>query len=112
MKSLLGWIATGILCSQLAAGQTARPDPAGIAVIERANASLSPAKAFENLEIKAGKWQVNSGAIVQGDRAAPFARAFIKGPSLGGLRHQGETASGRRRRPRGVARGPADRPRQ
>jgi hypothetical protein len=80
-KCLLALIATTILCFQPAAGQVARPDPAEIAVIEKANENLSPAKAFEYLEIKAGEWQVKNGELVQGDRAASFARAFIKGPS-------------------------------
>ncbi len=80
IKSLLALVATAILCSQPAVGQVARPDPTGIAVIEGANESLSPVNAFENLEIKAGRWQVENGAIVQGDRGAPFARAFVTGP--------------------------------
>jgi hypothetical protein len=81
LNSLLALMTAAILCPSLDAEPTALPDPVAITAIEKANATLSAANAFENLEVKAGKWQVDGGMLVQSDRAAPFARAFIKGPS-------------------------------
>lgn len=77
--SLVVMIAAGIACCQPATGAVACPDPAKIASIEKANESLAPEKAFENLEVKAGRWQVDSGWLVQSDPAASLARAFVKG---------------------------------
>jgi hypothetical protein len=80
-RSVAAILLTSIAAAKLHAAETLLPDPARIAAIERANATLPPAKAFENLEVKAGQWQVKNGVLVQSDRAAPFARAFVKGPS-------------------------------
>jgi hypothetical protein len=38
------------LCPPLAAAQVVRPDPAGIAAVERANKTLTPAQAFVTSE--------------------------------------------------------------
>ena len=79
-SSLLALIGTAALCPLLAAAQVVRPDPAEVAAVERANETLSPTQAFENLEAKAGDWRVENGALVQADPSAPYARTFIKGP--------------------------------
>jgi len=68
------------MCPPLNAAQVARPDPAEVAAVERANATLSPAQAFEDVEAKAGDWRVEREALVQADSSAPYARAFINGP--------------------------------
>ncbi|MBN1343393.1 MAG: hypothetical protein JXQ73_11970 [Phycisphaerae bacterium] len=68
------------MCPLLAAAQVVRPDSAGVAAVELANETLSPAQAFENLETKAGDWRVVSGTLMQADASAPYARTFIKGP--------------------------------
>ncbi len=77
---LLALIGTTALCPLLAAVPVVRPDPAKVAAVERANATLSPTQAFANLEAKAGNWRVENGALVQADPSAPYARTFIKGP--------------------------------
>lgn len=64
----------------LISAQVVRPDPAAVAAVERANETLLPAQAFTNLEVKAGDWRVENGALVQADTSAPYARAFVKGP--------------------------------
>ncbi len=64
----------------LAEAQVARPNEAGVAVVERANETLQPAQAFENLETKAGDWLVENDALTQADAEASYARAFIRGP--------------------------------
>ena len=79
-NGLLALIGTAVLYPALAAAQVVRPDPAEVAVVERANESLSPAQALENLEAKAGDWRVENGALVQADPSASHARTFIKGP--------------------------------
>jgi hypothetical protein len=57
-----------------------RPDPAKVAAVERANETLLPAQAFENLDAKAGDWRVEDNTLIQADASAPYARTFIKGP--------------------------------
>ena len=74
------FIATAAWFPLLVAAQVVRPDPAEVAAVERANETLSPAQAFENLEAKAGDWRVENGALVQADPSASYARTFIKGP--------------------------------
>ena len=56
-----------------------RPDPAAVAVVERANETLSPTQAFENLDAKAGDWRVEKNVLVL-TQAVSHARTFIKGP--------------------------------
>ncbi len=75
------FILIGIVISHpiFAGAQVARPDEAGVAVVERANETLQPAQAFENLETKAGDWRVENDALTQADAEAPYARAFIRG---------------------------------
>ncbi len=68
------------VCSFLAEAQVVRQDPAEVAAVERANETLSPAQAFENLETKSGDWRFEGGALVQADPSEPYARTFIKGP--------------------------------
>ena len=79
-NSLLALVGTVALYPLLAAAQVVRPDPAEVAAVERANETLSPTQAFENLEAKAGDWRVEKSALVQADRSATYARTFIKGP--------------------------------
>ena len=79
-NSLLALIGAVVLCPLFAAAQVVRPDPAGVAAVERANETLSPEKAFENLEPKAGDWQVRDGALLQTNPSESHARAFVKGP--------------------------------
>lgn len=79
-SSLLALIGTAAFGPLFAAAQVVRPDPAEVAVVERANATLSPMQAFENLETKAGNWRVENGVLVQADASAPHARTFIQGP--------------------------------
>ena len=76
------FILIGVVISHavFAGAQVARPDEAGVAVVERANETLQPAQAFENLEMKAGDWRVENDALTQSDAEAPYARAFIRGP--------------------------------
>ncbi len=62
------------------AAQAVRPDPAEVAAVERANATLSPTRAFQNLESKAGDWRVESNTLVQSDPVASHARSFVTGP--------------------------------
>lgn len=64
----------------LVSAQVVRPEPAEVAIVERANGTLSAAEAFENLEAKAGEWRVENDALMQADASAPYARTFIKGP--------------------------------
>jgi hypothetical protein len=80
LNNLFVWIGIVALCPSLATAQVVRPDPADIAVVERANATLSPAQAFQNLESKAGDWRVENDTLVQTDSSAPYARTFIMGP--------------------------------
>ena len=79
-KGLLGLIGAAALCSLVAAAQVARPDPAGVAVVERANETLTSTQAFKNLETKAGAWRVEKNGLIQADASEPYARTFIKGP--------------------------------
>jgi hypothetical protein len=79
-NSLLALIGTAAFCPLLGAAQVARPDPAEVAAVERANETLSPAQAFRNLEAKAGDWRVEKNSLVQADPSAPYARTFIKEP--------------------------------
>jgi len=79
LNGLLPLIGVAALIPLLAAAQVVRPDPAGVAEIERKNETLSPAQAFANLDAKAGDWRVENGALVQTDASAPYARTFIKG---------------------------------
>lgn len=69
-----------LLTSSFADAQVVRPNVAEVAAIERANESLSPTQAFNNLESKSGTWQVEGDVLVQSDRSALFARTFIEGP--------------------------------
>ena len=80
LNSLLSLIGTVALIPLPAAAQVVRPDPAGVAAVERTNETLSPAQAFEKLDAKAGDWRVDNRALVQADASAPYARTFIKGP--------------------------------
>ena len=75
-------IVIGIVMSHAvsAGAQVARPDEAGVAVVERANETRQPAQAFEKLETKAGNWRVENEVLTQADAEAPYARAFIRGP--------------------------------
>lgn len=77
---LLVWMGALVLCPLIAAGQVIRPDPAEVAAVERANATLSPAQAFEKLEARAGDWRVENGALLQSDPSASHARTFVQGP--------------------------------
>ena len=79
-NALLAFIATAALCPLLAAAQVVRPDPAEVAVVERANETLSPAQALANLEPKAGQWRVEDNTLLQSDASASHARTFIMGP--------------------------------
>ena len=54
-NTLLAVIAAGALCPPLAAAPVVPPDAAEVAAVERANATLTPAQAFERVEAKAGK---------------------------------------------------------
>ncbi len=80
LNGLLALIGSVALFPLLAAAQVVRPDAAGVAAVERANETLSPEQAFENIEAKAGDWRVEHGALMQADLSAPYARTFIKGP--------------------------------
>ncbi len=79
-NSLLIAIGTAALGPLLAAAQVVRPSPAEVAAVERANATLSPAEAFADLDAKAGDWRVENGALLQRDPSASHARTFIKEP--------------------------------
>jgi hypothetical protein len=79
-NTLLALIAAGALCPPLAAAPVVPPDAAEVAAVERANATLTPAQAFERLEAKAGKWRVENSTLLQSDPSASHARTFIKGP--------------------------------
>ncbi|HOZ50118.1 MAG TPA: hypothetical protein PK468_26210, partial [Candidatus Hydrogenedentes bacterium] len=77
---LLALIGIAALCPLFAVAQVARMDPAEVAAVERANETLLPAQAFEDLEPKQGDWRVEDGALMQTDASAPYARTFIAGP--------------------------------
>ncbi|MBN2295799.1 MAG: hypothetical protein JXM70_25435, partial [Pirellulales bacterium] len=79
-NSLLVLIGPVALCPLLAAAEIVRPDVAEVAAVEQANESLSPMKAFENLEAKDGDWRVEKNTLVQTDGSASYSRTFIKGP--------------------------------
>ena len=79
-NSLLALVGTVAWCPLLGAAQVVRPGPAEIAAVERANETLAPARAFENLEAKAGHWRVEQDALVQSALSETYARTFIKGP--------------------------------
>jgi hypothetical protein len=79
-RGLSVWMGLAALYSSLAAAQVVRPDPVGVAEVERANETLPPARAFENLAAKAGDWRMDNGVLVQSDRSETYARTFIHGP--------------------------------
>lgn len=64
----------------LAMAQTVRTEPSEVQAVVRANETLSPTHAFENLVNKAGEWRVENNALVQSDASAPYARTFVQGP--------------------------------
>ncbi len=57
-NGLLALIGAVALCPLFAKAQVVRPDPAGVAAIERAKETVLPEEAFENLETKTGDWAV------------------------------------------------------
>lgn len=77
---LLFLIGFAVLCPLPAVAQVVRADPAEVAAVERANATLSPAQAFKNLETKAGDWRLENDALIQTNPSEPYARTFVNGP--------------------------------
>ena len=76
--SLLACI--GALFPLLAAAQVTRPEPATVSEIEKANETLSPAQAFENLKSNSGDWQADGQTLTQNDPLAAYAQTFVEGP--------------------------------
>jgi len=79
-RGLLVIFAAAMLHAALGPAQVVRPDSDEVAAVERANATLSPAQAFADLEAKAGDWSADKNILVQSDSAESYARTFIKGP--------------------------------
>ena len=77
---LLVCIGLTALIPQMAAAQIVRPDPSAVAVIEKSNANLSPAQAFENLKSISGDWKIDGQTLTQNDPQAAYAQTFVEGP--------------------------------
>jgi len=79
MKKPLMLFAVVSLLPKLLWAEEPAPAVDVVAAVEKANEALSVGAAFENLESKAGDWQVTNNQLVQSDSSAKYARTFIKG---------------------------------